>query len=123
MDYLVKVMGWVFAMESVGNIIFLVKRLISTRVLRYNVVTSEDFIVLLSLLITAVICGVACWAIWRNKSSSRGWGIAASLTYGLSAIRPVMFHTSHSGLGWTSLIIGVSGLIVFLFSGEQIRVD
>src|SRR5882757_2977685 len=71
-----------------------------------------------SLLISAVfptlatIYGVAWWAVWKGKTSARGWGIAASLTYILISLQLIIFFTrsvwSCSGV---MLVVGIVGLV------------
>jgi hypothetical protein len=70
--------------------------------------------------VMAVVSGVACWTIWKGKSSARGWAIASSLVLILICIRQFIIPLR---LGWdhglVSLLTGVVGLIAFLRPEKQ----
>jgi hypothetical protein len=65
--------------------------------------------------VITIIFGVAWWTIWKGKQTSRGWGIAASLTFVMISLY-VFFIISR--WVWVApeveLAIGVLGLIAFL---------
>ena len=68
----------------------------------------------------ATIYGVAWWAVWKGKTSAKGWGIAASLSYILISLQLIIFFTrsvwSCSGV---MLVVGIVGLGAFLRRDEQ----
>jgi hypothetical protein len=63
---------------------------------------------------------MAWWTVWREKASSRGWAIAASVV-NLLQWTPFMFsaprccwYFAHWQSIWTHSVIGIAGLVVFL---------
>ncbi len=115
-----KFMSWIYAISSLLGLwtaSWFIPRIIHRH---------YAFSPLRSLLISAVfptlatIYGVAWWAVWKGKTSARGWGIAASLTYILISLQLIIFFSqsvwSCSGV---VLLIGIVGLVAFLRRDEQ----
>jgi hypothetical protein len=109
-------MGGVFAIASLLCIIvafWLVQR---TFQIQLHLAFSHPLALLLDavLPVSAAVYGTAGWTIWKEKSSARGWGIAASI---LQIIPPLWFMIVRSRSFWSChgevLAIGIFGLIVF----------
>jgi hypothetical protein len=114
-------MGWIFLATALQYLA------ISVRSIRYTIHHHYALPVLLDPLFVpafsvavAVICGVAWWTIWKAKSSANGWGIAASLMYILMFLRQFIIPLRPVwGKDVQSLIIGIIGLVAFLWRGKQ----
>jgi hypothetical protein len=65
--------------------------------------------------ILATIYGVAWWAVWKEKASARGWGIAASLIHVLISLSLIVLPLHPvTSCTWPVLATGIFGLVVFL---------
>jgi hypothetical protein len=108
--------GWMFAFSSLVCMIlafWLVRRAFEGHGL--NVFTYFRALLLqLIFPVAATVFGIAWWTIWKEKPSSRGWGIAASALTMLFPLRHIILLPrtiwSHSGV---VLAFGIVGLIVF----------
>jgi len=121
MQLIRKVLCWIFAITS---LIYLADLY---RIILYAINQHFPPSVLHSLLIAALfsvavaaISGVAWWTIWKKTSSARGWAIAASIMHILIFLRQFIFPSRavwghHAG----ALIIGIVGLIAFLWPDKQ----
>ena len=118
LQYLRKVLCWIFAFSS---LMYLLSHLWSILYTIHRVHALPTFSLRdeLVLVVTITIFGMAWWTIWKEKSSARVWGIAASLIEILIFLFPFILHSSHARwhhLG--ALFIGIVGLIAFLRSDE-----
>lgn len=114
-------MGWIFAATCLGNSITFVRTL-------PNAIRQHHALPLLQKLlyapvfpaIVAIISGLAWWAVWKEKRSARGWGIAASLMWTLIFLRQFIIPLrpvwdKHVG----ALLVGSIGLVAFLWYGKE----
>lgn len=114
MNAIRKLICWLFAISAVLCLWN------ATRLGVYIAHRHDAFQSLRSLLIAAIlpvlaaIYLVAWWTVWKEKPSTRGWGIAASLTYVLLPICGTLYSSrSLPSSIWAMLGIGVLGLIAF----------
>ncbi len=112
-------MGWVFALSILASFVNIAVAILypRSRTLLQNVLIGP-----ISYYSRAAMCGIALWAIWRDKSWARPWAVAASSIYFLEFLaqffvpmRPTWDHYL------SSLIIAVVG--VFAFSWPDQKVD
>jgi hypothetical protein len=118
-----KLMCWVFAGTSLRYITISLKSIEYviyqhyTPLLLRNLLVAPTFSVVM-----ASISGVACWTIWKGKSSARGWAIAASLLYVLVFLRQFLISLRPA---WdhnvSALFIGIVGLVVFLWRDKHVN--
>jgi hypothetical protein len=119
-------MGWIFAISSFlciwgfGYLIVLALRQRSSFDFHRHFTSQQSGMLLLILLfivmfpVLAVVFGIACWTNLSQKSTARGWGIAASLIYVLTPLWPIIQHFgSILGAPGVELAIGVAGLVAF----------
>jgi hypothetical protein len=114
-------MGWIFAftiLAELGNIA------LSTQHPRPHTLLQKVLIGPMFSVQMAAICGVALWAIWRDKSWARDWAAAASSIYLLYflrqfiiPVRPVWDH--HVSM----LLVGILGVVVFSWPDKQVDVS
>jgi len=114
-----KVLCWIFGATSVlyslmsAQSVYGISR-------RYTMLGAHDLLLtFLFQVLVATLTAVAWWTILKDMPTARGWGIAASLTYVLIFLRPVILSLRsawphHVG----ALIIGVVGLLI-LWRDEQ----
>src|SRR5437588_10598084 len=70
--------------------------------------------------VVPIISGVAWWTVWKRKPSARPWGMAASVTYILIFLRPIIFFpASASWRNWSLLALGIMGFAAFLPRHER----
>lgn len=68
----------------------------------------------------AVICGIAWWKVWKEKSWARGWAIAASLMHILIFLRQFIIPLQPvPGRHVGELIVGAVGLVTFFWPEDQ----
>jgi hypothetical protein len=68
----------------------------------------------------AYIFGMAWWTVWKDKTSAKNWGIAASLINILSILWLHLRHSrSLSSREWELLAIGIVALIAFLWPDKE----
>lgn len=83
----------------------------------HGVLSLRSLLVPIFFLVLTFIYGMACWTVWKRKSSARVWGIIASLTYILIPLFAIWVgvHLSRPirGCSVVMLLVGVTGLIVF----------
>ena len=109
--------GWIFALTILASLVNIVRAILHphSRTLLRNLLVGPMFYSAM-----AVMCGVALWAIWREKSWARWWAVAASSMYFLDflkqfiiPLRPAWDHNL------SSLIVGVTGAVAFLWRDKQ----
>lgn len=110
-------LSWCFAFESLLILLFPFRRVVYANHRQYALLALPSLLNAGFFLVTAAVLGVAWWIVWKGKPSARGWGIAASFICVL-----VFFHLS-SRSNWErhvgALILGASGMVVFLRRDEQ----
>jgi hypothetical protein len=115
-----KFMGWIFALTCLEYLIAFVRSI-------PNAIQQHFALPLLWRLlyapifpaVFAAISGVAWWAIWKGKRSTRAWAIAASLMYILVFLRPFIIPLRPVyGHNAGALFIGIVGLLAFLWYGK-----
>lgn len=75
-------MRWIFAATSVPYLlIYLPTFLWSVHRRPYDLLFLDNLLAGTLFSVVPIVCGVACWVIWKGKPSARGWGIAASLMH------------------------------------------
>lgn len=116
-----KVMCWIFAFTSLLHLLVAFRFILHIIQRQYVYPLSRNiFIAALFSVLVAIISGVAWWTIWREKRSARIWGVAGSIMNILIFFRPMILPTRSS---WDhhigALYIGVVGLVVFVWSGNQ----
>ena len=63
---------------------------------------------------------MAWWTVWKEKPSGKSWGIVASLINNLAMITAFILHKrSLSGCQWEVLVVGIVGLIAFLWPDKE----
>jgi hypothetical protein len=111
-----KVLCWIFAFNALVYVLFSLRSMYAIS-RPYAALAPRDLLItVLFQVVEASVTGVAWWAILSRKSSARAWGIAASIMYVLSFLRPIVF--SLRCVWWRdlgALFIGVVGLIAFLW--------
>jgi hypothetical protein len=109
-----KFIGWIFAFSSLLYLLVFVRSSLTTIHGHNALLPLRSMVSVAFFLVVAVICGAAWRAIWKEQRSARGWGIAASVMHILIFFRPIMFPSrplwGHVG----ALVIGITGLAVFL---------
>jgi hypothetical protein len=83
----------------------------------HSVLSLRAVLIPTSFLVLMLIYGMACWTVWKRKSSGRVWAIIASLTYILIPLLAIWakVHLSRPirGCSVVMLVAGVTGLVVF----------
>ena len=110
-----KVLCWIFAAASLGNLFVFARCLLYG--LRYHYPPSLLRVLVVSALVSGIVAlcsGVGWWAVWRKNAFARSCAIAASMSSILIFVRPFIFPTQpvwdhHVG----ALFIGAVGLIAF----------
>jgi hypothetical protein len=115
-----KLMGWIFAIEC-----FLFALL--AWIIHYPPQHGQPFIDggdASPLLTTIEVCafyfvvivttGIAAWTTWKEKASSRIWGIAASIVSLFWYMDPSYWYQIHRKGVWVHWAIFLAGLIVFI---------
>jgi hypothetical protein len=68
----------------------------------------------------SIVFGVAWWVVWKERPSTRVWGIIASLAYLFIYIQPILVA---SGFVWWhslfDLVFGVLGLVIFNIKDDE----
>ena len=109
--------GWIFALTILASLVNIVRAILHphSRMFLRNLLVGPMFYTAM-----AVMCGVALWAIWREKSWARWWAVAASSMYLLDflkqfiiPLRPAWDHNL------SSLVVGVTGVVAFLWRDKQ----
>jgi hypothetical protein len=68
----------------------------------------------------AAMCGVALWAIWKDKSWGRWWAVAASSMYFLDFLKQFIIPVRPAWDHYLSaLIVGVTGAVAFSWRDKQ----
>ena len=106
-------MRWIFAATSVLYLlIYLPTFLWSVHRRPYDLLFLDNLLTGTLFSVVPIVCGVACWVIWKGKPSARGWGIAASLMHIVIFLRPIIL--SFRSPWWHhigALAIGIIGLV------------
>jgi hypothetical protein len=109
--------GWMFALRILASLVNIARAILHphSRTLLQNVLVGPLFQSAM-----AAMCGVALWAIWKDKSWGRWWAVAASSMYFLEflkqfiiPVRPAWDHYL------SSLIVGVTGAVAFSWPDKQ----
>ena len=109
--------GWIFALTILASLVNIARAILHphSRTLLQNVLVGPLFQSAM-----AAMCGVALWAIWKDKSWGRWWAVAASSMYFLEflkqfiiPVRPAWDHYL------SSLIVGVTGAVAFSWPDKQ----
>jgi hypothetical protein len=83
----------------------------------HNILSLRALLIPTFFLVQMFIYGMACWTVWKRKSSARVWAVIASLTYILIPLFAIWagVHLSRPirGCSVVMLVVGVTGLIVF----------
>jgi hypothetical protein len=108
--------GWMFAISSLICVV-MAFWLIHRTFEGYGFGAYSHLLVLLLHLIfplASIVFGIAWWTIWKERTFSRFWGIAASVLIMVSPIRHIMLHPrmllNYSGM---VLAFGIIGLLAF----------
>jgi hypothetical protein len=110
-----KVMGWFFAYMSLRYMLDPRVSMLYAIHRHYALLPFRNLVTFTLYVAVPIISGVAWWTVWKRKPSARLWGIAASVTYILIFLRPIVFFpTSAWWRNWGVLGEGIIGLIVFL---------
>jgi|SRR5580658_6110836 hypothetical protein len=109
--------GWIFALTILASLVNIVRAILHphSRTLLQNVLVGPMFWSAM-----AAMCGVALWAIWKDKSWARWWAVAASSMYFLEflkqfiiPVRPAWDHYL------SSLLVAVTGVVAFSWREKQ----
>jgi hypothetical protein len=114
-------MGWMFAFTCLVDSITFVRTVPAAIHLPYAL-SLRDRLLYAPVFpaVFAAISGVAWWTIWKGKPSARWWGVAASLMWILTFLRPFIIVLPpvwgrHAG----ALFVGGIGLLTFLWYGKE----
>ena len=121
MPFVKKVLSWVFAVTSLLYLENLYR--IILYVIHRNYGPAVQHALLLASLFNVFVIatsGMAWWNIWKEMSSAKWWAIAASVMHIVIFLRQFVSPSQpvwgrHVG----ALIIGIIGLIAFLWPAEQ----
>ena len=108
--------GWIFAFTFLASLVNIVREILHphSRTLLQNVLVGPMFQCAM-----AGMCGVALWAIWKDKSWARSWAVAASSVYFLEFLKQFIISLRPA---WdyrlSSLIVGVVGALAFSWRDE-----
>jgi hypothetical protein len=114
-----KFFSWLFGISSLmcvsialGSILRIVHR-------NFSGLPFRALLVSMLFSIMATLFAIACVTGWRGQAVSKGWGLAASMTYILLPILSTI-HSSRPFWGsfWLMLAIGIAGLIAFSWPYE-----
>jgi hypothetical protein len=115
MDDIKKVMWWIFAATSLLHLYVLVRSI--HYLLRYHCAPPYSRGVLVTALISALMCAsafLAWWTIWKKMRVARFWALIASGTSVLIFLRAFLFPSGPLwDRHWGALVIGVVGIVVF----------
>jgi hypothetical protein len=109
-------MGGVFAIASLLSISFAFWIVRQTFQFQMEYAFSRPRVLLVDAVFPAlaVTFAVAFWTTWKEKSSARGWGIAASALIAMHPLwRIIRFTRSVHAFNILVLAIGILGLVVF----------
>jgi len=115
-----KVMCWVFAFMSLRyaldprvSMLYAVHR-------HYAFLPLRNLATITLYAVVPIVSGIAWWTVWKRKPSARLWGIAASVTYILIFLRPIIFFPASAWWrNWSALALGIMGLAAFLPRHER----
>lgn len=115
-----KLLGWLFAISSLGCLRIAFLRVLRTISGHNGAPPFRNVPIAAAFFVVATIFALAWWSVWKAKPSSRAWGIAASLIYILLPVGSVMYlsRSIWSAFG-VMLATGIAGLIAFLPRYEQ----
>ena len=112
--------GWIFGL-SCAICVWYGTRLIVHAVERHKAVLSLRGVIICAFLpLMAAIYAKTFWAVSKRRSSMRGWGVVACLTFVIMPVSLVAFGSSRPVPVsiWVMLAIGLSGLICFLWRDD-----
>jgi hypothetical protein len=117
MGALRKYMGWVFAVSSLLAVCFAPMLILDVfRWGSHSLFPLRSLLICMVFPILALIFGFAWWAIWKDRSSAKGWGITASTLHILMSLLPfVLLRRSIVECQLLGLALGAIGLTAFLW--------
>ena len=109
-----RLMAWMFLLSALGSTQQTIRLLIT----QHSAFPTSGYRGILGgpvfSAVIAIICAVAWWKIWKKARWGRGWGIAASLTFVATFMRPFVIPLGPAWHHMGDLWIAVVGLAVFL---------
>jgi hypothetical protein len=111
-------MGWIFTLSILSALVNIARAVLHprSRTLLQNLLVGPMFHSAV-----AAVSGLALWAIWKDKSSARGWAVAASSIHILDflrqfviPVRPVWDHYL------ISLVVGIIGVVAFSWRDQEV---
>lgn len=80
--------------------------------------TSRVIPLTILIFVLSLIFAGAWWAVWKGKSSGKGWGLFASLLSLLVSLPMLyfgvsVFWKSFLGFYWPTAVLGIAGLVAF----------
>lgn len=111
MDFLRKVWSGLFAITAavaMWGTFRMVPEMLHRRSFETHFLASIEAVLICP--IEAIIFSLAWWSVWKEKPSAKFWGIAASLTWLLTAL---IAYLQFSRYTWALPIAGITGLIAF----------
>ena len=109
--------GWIFALTIPASLVNVARAILHphSRTLLQNVLVGPMFQSAM-----AAMCGVALWAIWKDKSWARWWAVAASSMYFLDFLKQFIFPVRAAWDHYLSaLIVAVIGVVAFSWRNKQ----
>jgi hypothetical protein len=109
--------GWIFAVTILTSLFNIVRAILHphSRTLLQSVLAGPMFYSAM-----AGMCGIALWAIWKDKSWARWWAVATSSMYFLDFLKqfiiPVRPAWDHH---LSSLLVAVTGAVAFLWRDNR----
>ena len=111
-------MGWIFTLSILLVLVNIARAVLHprSRTLLQNLLVGPMFHSAV-----AAVSGLALWAIWKDKSSARGWAVAASSIHILDFLRqfiiPMRPAWDHCLI---SLIVGIIGVVAFSWRDQEV---
>lgn len=104
-------MSWLFALTVLASLVNIVRATLhpGSRTLVQNMLHGPIFYC-----VFAILCGVALWALWKDKSWARLWAVAAGAMYFLDFVKQFMIPVRPAWDHYlSSLIAAVVGMLAF----------
>src|SRR5437879_6287035 len=115
-----KVMCWFFAYTSLRYVLDPRVSMLYAIHRHYAFLPFRNLVTITLYVMVPIINGIAWWTVWKRRPSARLWGIAASVTYILIFLRPIIFFPGSAWLrNWSTLALGIMGLVIFLLRHER----
>lgn len=109
-------LSWNFAFLSLLCIVLACWLILSTFQLQFKAASSHPFALVLDAVFPAmsIVFGLAWWKVWKQRSSARAWGFAASVLLALHPLwRIIRFPRSIHSYNLLVVAAAIAGLVAF----------